>query len=415
MDINVHPSKLKPIFSRKQQELKADFQGTSPTPFVGRFGYPNISVGIMALPEKRNDAWMFDSPRHWASQNMAIDNVIDYRSSLINSRFLANVKVSNVNNSHASSKLLEIGQEIGMASKPVDVEINLEQKPVFRLNTFDRMAPTGPNAKLRKAEITENPKIARKVDKVVSDTDLRAGEALNYLYENGYDENFLTKLFSIGNLGVQKARKLVPTRWSITAIDDTLGKNMIEEIKDYEVDSYNAFFGGYLGNYYIIMTFPRQWSYELFETYAGSFEKGKDMKQGETESQGNNMSGKRVWTDYESVYGRKDYADDTAGGYYAARIGILESLKKRKKQASILALRFITDEYYLPLGVWVVREAVRKAMSNTPIEFEEEEYMLKYARALIKKKFGYDADILLAKSKLMKEMKTQSSLRGWVM
>ena len=80
----------------------------------------------------------------------------------------------------------------------------------------------------------------------------------------------------------------------------------------------------------------------------------------------------------------------------------------------LLALRFITDEYYMPLGVWVVREAIRKTMANAPIEFEQEEFMLKYARALVKKKFGYDADMLLSQSRLLREMRTQPRLGAWM-
>ena len=130
-----------------------------------------------------------------------------------------------------------------MASAPVDLEINLEHKPIFRLQTDSYLAPQGPNAKLRKATITANPKIHTKVDKVVSDTDLKAKDALIYLYKNSFDENFLSKLLSVGTLGLKNNRKLVPTRWSITAADDTLGKNLIEELKNYPRADFQSFFG----------------------------------------------------------------------------------------------------------------------------------------------------------------------------
>ena len=38
----------------------------------------------------------------------------------------------------------------------------------------------------------------------MNDADLKSADALNYLYENGFDENTLTKLLSIGVLGLKK-------------------------------------------------------------------------------------------------------------------------------------------------------------------------------------------------------------------
>ncbi len=288
-----------------------------------------------------------------------------------------------------------------MSSKPVDIEIQLKEKPKFRLNLDSYMAPTGPNAKLKKAIITENPKIHTKVYKVCEDVDLKAYDAINYLYENNFDENFLTRILSVGTLGLKKNRKLVPTRWSITATDDIIGKNLINEIKDYnEIATYSAFFGNYLGNYYLILMFPEIWSYELYETYI--------------RSHWNFSKPLRYTTDYESYTERKDYAKETAGGYYTVRLGVLEKLKEMKRQASVLALRVITDEYTMPLGVWVTRQATRKTMSNKPLEFSSKELMLTYAKHLVRKKFNADVEYLLNPSKLLKNIKQQTKLEKFI-
>ena len=137
----------------------------------------------------------------------------------MNSRYNINIK--------KRVKLLELSQDIAMSSSPVDVEIQLKEKPKFRLNLDSHMAPTGPNARLKKASLTENPKIHTKVYRVFEDIDLKANEAVNYLYENNFDENFLSRILSVGTLGLKKDRKLVPTRWSITATDDIIGKNIV--------------------------------------------------------------------------------------------------------------------------------------------------------------------------------------------
>jgi hypothetical protein len=36
---------------------------------------------------------------------------------------------------------------------------------------------------------------------------------------------------SIGVLGLKKDKKLVPTRWAITATDDILAKKLLEKVK----------------------------------------------------------------------------------------------------------------------------------------------------------------------------------------
>lgn len=362
--------------------IKKDFSSNAVAPFVGKFNYPNINVGILAPPNEADDSWLYDAPKYWAVHNFQIPKIIDFRSSLINSSFKANIMQRN--------KFLELSQETAMASRPTDIEINLEEKPSFRLNVDSFAAPTGPNAKLKKAKLTSNPKIHTKVQKVYYDTDLKANDALLYLYENRFDENFLSRILSVGNLGIGKNRKLVPTRWSITGVDSQIGNYLVSKIKNYNQSNYLAFFGGYLGNFYLIMFFPEVWNYELFESHVSNIN--------------------YYMTDYEPYDGRKSYAEETAGGFYAARIGILEKLEELKRQASILALRFITGDYTLPLGVFVCREATRKALLSKPIEFLSKELMLKYAQILIKKKFKVDINHLLKKSKLLKNIKEQSKL-----
>jgi DNA repair protein NreA len=287
-----------------------------------------------------------------------------------------------------------------MASKPVEMEISLKDKPHFRLNTDTQMAPTGPHAELEKVSIISNPVVGRHVDKVVSDTDLGAADAAKYLYQHEHDENFIAKLLSVGNIGVTPQRKLVPTRWSITATDDILGKQMITQIKDFQEADNQAYFGGYLGNYYLVLFFPQPWSYELFESY---LPQGADYT--------NNVP--EYATDLELYAGRKDYAENTVGGYYAARLAILDKLVSMKRQASVLALRFITDEYAIPLGVWVVREATRKAMQAKPLEFASKELMLSYAKAVMKRKFGINGELMLQRSKLLYLSRTQRSLMNF--
>jgi len=382
-------AKSNAIFKVRDDLDKSEFNGSSPAPFVGHYGYPYLNVGVLSTPYIIDEVWEYDAPRYWANNNYQIPQIIDFRSSLINSRFKAHAQDKN--------KLLEISQEVGMASLPVDIEINLKEKPKFRLKTDAYSAPMGASGNLEKAYITSNPKVHTKVDKVYSDSDLKANDAIIYLYQNNFDENFLSKILSVGTVGIRKNRKLVPTRWSITATDDMIAKHLVEQVRQYNEIDYQAYFGSYLGNYYLILFFPEKWSYELFETYL-------------PKTSWNTANKIDYTTDYEGYNGRKNYAENCAGGYYTVRLAILEKLQKLKKQGTVLVLRFITGEYAVPLGVWVTREATRKALSIKPICFSDRELMLKYAKALIKKKFNYNLDNLLKESIILKNLRNQMKL-----
>ncbi len=374
----------KSVFGKIKEKFNTEHLfGASPAPFVGRFGYPHVNVGLLSPGISDEEVWKYDAPRFWAQQNLGISSVVDYRASLVNSRSKAEVK--------GSSRIVDIAKEVALSSRPVDLDISLSKAPSMALSFSSFNAPVGPSADLKKVEIASNPKIHPKVEKVYSDPDFKAAGAIDYLFKSGFDQNFLSNILSMGTLGLKTNRRLVPTRFAITATDDIIGKNLISEIRNFDsVDEFILYQGSYLGNYYFVMLFPDIWSYELFEAYA----KGNDYS-----------------TDYESYSGRTAYAVNCAGGYYSARLPILENLKSLRRQASVLVIRIITDEYLLPLGVWVVREASRKAVSSKPITFSSKELMLRYVEAVIKKRFGYDALVMMKSSKLIasqKQAKLQS-------
>jgi len=388
-----HILKGNAMFRVGDRLTSAEFSSSAPAPFVGHVGYPYVNVGILTPPEKSDEAWKYDAPRHWSDSSMQIPEIVDIRSSLVNSRARARVIDAN--------KFVQVSQEVGMAAKPVDIDISLEDKPSFRLNTSTQMAPMGPKAELKSAKITSNPHVHTKVDKVVGDTDLRAGDAVEYLYNSDFDENFLTRLLSVGNIGMKADRKMVPTRWAITAVDDTLGKRLHQKVRDLPaIDEHTAYFGSYLGNFYLVMLLPDVWGYELFETYMPDASWNQSRKVDYT-------------TDYEGYAGRSKYADNCAGGYYTARLAVLEKLAQMKKQAGCLVVRVITGDYSVPLGVWVTREAARKSVGGKPIRFASLELMRKYAEGLCRKKFGFDAGTILKNSIILKNARVQKKLTSF--
>ncbi len=373
------------------KHFKQSFQGSIASPFVGRVGYPSVNVGLLS-PQFSGEMDKYDSPLFWSNNNSRVGEIATNRYSLVNSRKKEKVK--------SDSSYLSLVKEAAMA-KAVDMEISLTKLPKLNLNEDSVLKPFGPGSTIQKARITTNPKINTNVEKVVYDTDLKSTPGILKLYQKGFEENSLHKLLSVGNLGLKKNRKLVPTRWSITATDDTIGKELITQVKKFPVGEYQAYFGGEWGNYYLLLFLPDVWSYELFETYL-SLKINPWSKHQLAYS-----------TDYESYSGRKNYAEETAGGYYAARLPILELMRRNKRQNTCLALRFITNEYTLPLGVWVCREAARKAATSKQISFSTETELLNYATTLIKEKFNFDLSHLLNKSKIL-AAKVQTKLGSFI-
>ncbi|HUW44049.1 MAG TPA: hypothetical protein VMV95_03765 [Bacillota bacterium] len=368
-----------------------------PSVFVGsKLKYPLVNVGILSPLEKDENAWVYDDSKYWAKHNFHIKEVVNLRNNLLNSRFQSKVTDSR----SANNKFVKIAQELALSSKPVDVEIELEKKIGTGVKKDRVLLPQGMAAPLKKAKITSNVKIDRKLDKVIND-EIKSSEGIGYLYKNKFDEYTLSKILSIGVLGLKKDKRFVPTRWSITATDDIIGKKLFEKIKDYKwIENYEMFFGEFLGNAYLIMFFPNVWSYELFELYLPG-------------SSWNSSNEIKAATDFEGYGGRKDYASNTAGGYYASRLPILEYLEKIKRQASVLAIRIELPSYWAALGVWVVRESVRKALAHRKLEFVEMNEIINSSKKIGMIKFGFNPEKVFRKSRLLENLKTQTNLGKW--
>ncbi|MFC2142919.1 hypothetical protein ACFLQN_00810 [Candidatus Aenigmatarchaeota archaeon] len=337
--------KIAPRFA----EIGEDFFGPSPSVFVGRFGYPNVFVGPMAtISPETTEKKITDSPSGWFGTDYM--NIIEMRSLTIRSKHKENI--------FSRSRIVSDTQDLALAKKPTDIELGFAKKPVYKISLSDVTQPMGPSALLRKLRVTENISIKRKVENIVND-ELKTTEQSKMLYDAGEDVYKITTVLSSGLLGADDKKKIVPTRWSITATDDILTKNMITEVKKNKIiNDYLVFESEYLGNHFLILLTPDQWEYEGFEAWSPrSF-------------WSQNLAKPIIVPEYEPYKGRTTYADKQGGGYYAARFGVVEYLHKRKKQARAVVFREISEKYVVPLGVWVVRETARNAMKNKPMKFE---------------------------------------------
>jgi len=342
------------------------FGASPPGFFVGHFNYPNVYLGPL-IPFQEfetgldiTDYHILDAPELWFGKQIV--DIIRYRSSLVRSNFKLNVNIGRKSRKNTLSiktqKLLDASQELSMAARPVDTETKLE-KMNLRMLMDNHSLPMGPSGVTEKINITENTKVHPKVDYCVSDTDLKASDAISdYLYFKGQvPESTIKRIFSAGLLGEKKNRRIVPTRWSITAVDDIISKALIKEIKKFpEINNYRIFEATYLDNHFKILLFPGKFIYEMNEVWAPNTLWNVSLD-------GNTHNLKpQIMTDFEFYRGRKSYASNITGAYYAARKSVCEYLYLIKKQARVLIFREVSGGYVVPLGVWVIRETVNNAM-----------------------------------------------------
>jgi hypothetical protein len=319
---------------------------TSPSVFVGRSGYPDVSTGVLSPVGDEEAAEDYVTDGDWYRQGYSIDDVFQRRTGLMNSQRRSKVDVEDVWDGFVGAQ-----REVAIAGRPVDVEIGLEGRPELDLDVDEVSAPTGPNVSAESVDLTENPYVPRAVKKTLEDDDWQAQGAMTYLYRRGFDVYEINKILSAGALGQGENRKLVPTRWSITAVDDTIGQFLRGQIRNApSVDETQVWYNEFMGNRFWIVLSPGQWEFELVE-----------MKAPGSVWNPNVESGYWLASASEGYEGRTGYVDETAGAYYASRLGVLEHLADEGRQAKALVLRDVTDEYWAPVGVWQIRESIRNA------------------------------------------------------
>ena len=372
-------------------------QLTEPTPpsiFVGRYGYPKVNVGPMfsIWDVERELIHAQDEPDQWYGK--PVNEIVQMRSTLIRTRSSEPISVDSVR--HQRSRILDAMQETALFTSPIDLEIEVIKRPRLDIVFDTESQPMGPTSVIKRVDITSTSPVERPIEKVVGDTDLNAMIGINMLREAGLSVTTITKLFSAGLLGEEKARKLVPTRWAITAVDDSVGKQLIKKIKDFPlINEIEVYHSHYLDNWFWILLVPRIWSFEMLEIWL------PDSQQARC---------KRIIQDHEDHRGRTSYADNVAGAYYAARLAVLEHLEARRRQATVIIFREIREGYFVHLGVWQIRENVRHAMKDKKKSFDD----LKTALSHVGQQLRCPIKYWIANSRLLKKLMYQRTLDDYL-
>lgn len=335
-----------------------NLEGASPpSVFIGRMGYPKISIGPMVPPIHGDTAYM-DTPELW--WEIDIDKLIDFRTSLVRGKF--RVDVMDV---ESPNKIVEHTREIALAKSSPELEVKFTKSPSGHISLSDSEQPHGPSAPLAKIS-TDNIKLDHRMEKAFYDTDLKSREAVIDLHSRNVLVSQLQKAFSVGAFGLGDNRKFVPTRWSITAVDSMLGEHLMDFTRNYHwINEFRVYENYHLDNRWLILMMPSQWCYELIEAWY-------------PETAWNPSSSRiSIFSSHEHFKGRTTYAE-IGGCYYAARLAVNEKLNQERRQAGVVIFRESHPGYILPVGVWNVRENVRKALINEPKRFDAVEYALEY-------------------------------------
>lgn len=308
-----------------------------PSVFVSWVGYPQVIVAA-GLPPEVGDTAIYDLPEKWL--DLQLDDILRFRLTLV--RGGRRFRVVDVGNS-----FIDTVREIAMSSKPVDVEALFDGSVRPRVLLDENMPPMGPLAPVKRLYLGSNPYVSRHVEKVYQDPDLKAVDAVLYLYKSSIPVSTITRVFSVGSLGEKSQRKLVPTRWSITAVDsiisDALVRNLLDKPTINEIRLYTL---SKSGNLFIAILLPTRWMFEWMEAwFPGSTW---------------NMFGSDVVVegDWELTSRRSEYPS-IGGCYYASRLATAEYLNSIGRQAGAVLYREIYPSFNIPIGVWFVREMVR--------------------------------------------------------
>lgn len=381
------PALLRYYYRLKMMPMtsKLEIVGSCPTDlFVGRYGYPYVNIGPL-LPPEFGDTSILGTPERWV--HMSIEDIVGMRSKLV--RGMHMTKVSNVE----KGRFEELVRDLALAERPAEADATFSEKPSVRLNLRDEVQPFGPSAWLKNLDVY-NVKADTKVENMYSDFDATAKTSMVELYNKGIPVSKIQRGLSAGLFGLKSNRKFVPTRWSITAVDDTLSKVNLEEVKSYDpIDAIHAYYNNALDNRWLIFLIPGSWQYESIEAWWPKTiwnENGVDIS---------------IFSSNEGYYGRKTYAE-IGGCYYSGRLAITEKLQMLKKQAIALILREVHDGYVMPVGVWNVREHVRQTLQCEPLVMHSMEDMMEY----IKSRLDISAAGWIRNSRILKDLISQRRL-----
>jgi hypothetical protein len=350
-----------------------ELAGSSPpSVFIGSWNYPKVNAGPMIAPLS-GDTRIMDTPESWIPGQKTQDEIIGYRMNLVRGKHPVGIR-------DMENRFVEQLQDIVLSATSIESTVSFTSTPTGMSISEEHM-PHGPSAPIERLDLS-NSTWDRNLEKIYYDNDLKASDAIMSLHREGVAFSSIQKAFSVGTMGTKRGRHLVPTRWSITACDSTIGDRLLSEVRRYDpIETWRVHEFSSLNNHYAVMLMPTGWQYEWMEAFLRIM--------------GNE---ELIFADHEGNRGKQGYSS-VGGCYYSCKMAVLEGLARERKQAGAIILRE-ASRGYVPLGVFNVRENVRNAMLQPPVEFEDIKTALNYCS----QKLTLPASRFIEQSTLLRKM-----------
>lgn len=363
----------------KSIEVGRDLEGSSPpSVFIGSYNYPQVYAGPMIAPI-HGDTRIMDTPESWIPSHMTQEEIISFRLSLVRGKHP-------VHAADTGNRFVGKLQDIALSSGSIESEAKFLDTP-SGLMFSDESAPHGPSARIEHLDI-DVVQWDRDLAKIYYDTDLPAADGVIALHAKGIPFSQIQKAFSVGGMGIGKNRRLVPTRWSITACDTMIGDDLLRQVRRNNVlEGYRVHEFESLNNRYAVILTPTPWQYEWIEAFLHVL--GRE---------------EMIFADHEGHRKKEGYSS-VGGCYYSCRMAVLDALAREDIQAGAIILRE-ARQGYIPLGVFNVRENVRHAMRSPSREFES----LNDALSHVAGGFSLPVSRFCAESTLLKGMRKERQM-----
>jgi len=381
-----------------QQELKPtkEIEGFASSAIVGEKNYPNLKVHNISNDDKKNS---FFNSSNIIKQNYS--DIIKLKAkNILGSTQSLNIKKIN-------TKIREELENIYKSKREIEFSSKFRNELKFdKILTSKVSGIMGSKNELTKINPNENTKTSNKIEKYTAN-DIKSKEAIISLYEKGVNESQIQNLLALGSFGINFNKKLVPTKWAISAFDQTIEKHLYKKIIKYNpINNYEIYTSYDKGNTFIIILIPDTFSAEIVEAFDSTSQNSKFSEGLGIVSKKNSLTIERDFVNFENKLKKSE--PETAGGFWATKMPIQEYLLSRKKQASFISIRII-ENYDIPLGVIFVREKVRDAMKNKIFSTSNENNLFEFLKIKYPKHFS-----LFENSILLKEQKKQTKLKKFL-
>ncbi len=340
------------VHLRLSRELRSThYQSHSGSALVFEARYPSVYVGpqlaVQVVPE-----YVAFPELMWG---LDLDTIVRIRSSTLYSY----VRLGTVR-----ARVMDEVRDVALSIRPVLTEVRLRKRPILDLKFDGVTEPIGPRAPLDSISLSENPCIPYSVERLIEELG-RTRELVVELYRRGFIHSYIARVISCGLAGAPHRRRLVPTRWSISATDKVLSDFFVEQVRRFPVGSdYLVSWCRYLGNIYVVVLLPERWGLELIEVWLPS-------------SVWVQVGGEAVVVRYCEYFRGGSVPSD--GGYLAVRYAVSRYLYEvQRRQYRGVVLRVVTSEYYSPVGSWQIRESIVRALRSNVVKLTTIDEVLNY-------------------------------------